>query len=419
MLIAMIISAGLLLALAVMHALCAKIFNVYIVNGKRPVNREFQPRATVIMSIRGCDPSLENNLIKLLQQDYQNYDIVAVIDHQSDAAWSRVHHIQSEFDTRHQLKIIELRQPLDSCSLKCSALLQAFDQLDPQTEIMVLMDADVTPHEQWLIQAVSPLADPKVGVVTGNQWFEPKDDSVGSLLRSIWNAGALVPTAMLANPWAGTCAMRVNDVVRAGLPQIWQQSIVDDGPIRRAMQPLGLHVVFNPELIMVNREKCTQAYVHRYVARILTWSRFYEKTYVTTFIHMLLLVGSSLATMFLALWALVQMQWGIVLIAAAAFVINAVLNFAGYQMVRSSIARIERRREHVLEPLPSNRIWNLVLMIPYCQLCYGVWTVKSALTRRVNWRQITYEVKAHDQVRMIRYRPHRIDAEAATSNVSL
>ena len=32
------------------------------------------------------------------------------------------------------------------------------------------------------------------------------------------------------------------------LIETWKQSIVDDGPIRKAMLPLGKHVVFNPEL---------------------------------------------------------------------------------------------------------------------------------------------------------------------------
>ena len=79
MLIAVSISAGLLIALSMLHALAAKYFSVCIVNGKRPVDREFQPRTTVFLSIRGCDPSLEKNLVGLLQQDYENYNVIAVV----------------------------------------------------------------------------------------------------------------------------------------------------------------------------------------------------------------------------------------------------------------------------------------------------------------------------------------------------
>ena len=292
--IAVSIIAGLLVALASLHALAAKYFSVCIVNGKRAVDREFQPNATVLLAARGCDPSLEKNLVGLLQQDYENYQVVIVVDHQSDQAWSIAHHVKSEFDTDHRLRILELEQPLNSCSLKCSAIVQAMETMSDDVEVVVLVDADVIPHREWLLQATSPLADPYVGVVTGNQWFEPSNASAGSLLRSLWNAGALVPTAALANPWAGTCAMRLEDMRRTNLVETWKTSIVDDGPIRRAFDPLGKQIVFNPELIMVNRENCTVGYVDKYVPRMLRWSRMYEKTFINTFVHMLLLVGTLL-----------------------------------------------------------------------------------------------------------------------------
>ncbi len=418
MLIATVISAGLLLGLAVLHALSAKYFTVHIVNGKRPINEKYKPRATVILTIRGCDPSLERNLANLLQQDYENYDVIAVVDHRIDAAWSVLHHVKSEFDTENKLTIIELCEPLESCSLKCSALVQAIGELPCESEIIVLVDADVNPHEQWLVQAISPLSDPSVGVVTGNQWFEPQHDDCSSLIRSIWNAGALVPTAFLANTWAGTCAMRIEDIRRANLVETWKQSIVDDGPIRRAMQPLGLHIVFNPELIMVNRENCTQKYVHRYIARMLTWSRFYEKTYINTFFHMVFLVLATVGTVGLAFVALTQLAWPEFAIASAAFAISVGLNFVGYCTVRSGIARIERRRDHELDRLPTGRAWKLLLLIPICQFCYGGWMLKSLFTRRVNWRQITYEVRAHDKIRMTGYRPIKPDT-GAVSKVSI
>ena len=426
MLIAVTISASLLFVLAIVHALAAKYFSVCIVNGKRPVNREFQPETTVLLSIRGCDPSLEKNLVGLLQQDYENYQIIAVVDHQSDEAWATTHHVKSEFDTENRLKIIELTEPRNSCSLKCSALVQAVDHIASGMEVIVLVDADVVPHREWLLQATGPLADPFVGVVSGNQWFESSNPSSGSLLRSLWNAGALVPTAALANPWAGTCAMRLDEVKRSGLIETWKESIADDGPIRKAFEPLKKQVVFNPELIMVNRENCTVDYVDQYVPRMLRWSRLYEKTFISTFIHMLLLVGSLLATIGLTVACLVSGNWLGLGIGLFALLMNVMLNITGYIVVRDGIRRIESRRDevkhqHYLGHLGPGRILKLSLLIPVCQIGFGIWTIKSIFLRRVAWRQITYEINGPNEIRMLKYQPinNNIEAGATASEVSI
>ncbi len=424
MLIATIIAASALAGLAILHIVCARFFSVVIVNGKRPVDPGYQPTAAVFMSVRGCDPSLEKSLRGLLDQTYQDYHVYVVVDHVSDDAWGRVQHVKREFDTGNRLTVLELDAPHNSCSLKCSALIQAVGQLAEETELLVLIDADVIPHQEWLMQATSPLSDPAVGVVTGNQWFEPGGNSAGSLLRSLWNAGALVPTAVLANPWAGTCAMRLSDVREAGLIETWKRSIVDDGPIRPAYRPIGKHIVFNPELIMVNRENCTLRYVNRYVPRMLTWSRVHESTFIHTAIYMLILVGCFLATLGLAARALVIGDWLSLAVCGVALLANAVLNLAGYLIVRRSIQRIESRRDeaghqHYLGPLGWRRILKLGLLIPVCQLGFGAWMVRSILTRRVHWRQITYEVRAHDEIRMIDYRPMNVSLDAAVSKVSI
>ncbi len=376
------------------------------------------------MSVRGCDPSLEKCLRGLLEQTYQNYRVYVVVDHVSDEAWGRVQQVKREYDTCDRLVILELDEPPNSCSLKCSSLVQAIGQLPDDTELIVMIDADVIPHQEWLMQATSPLGDPEVGVVTGNQWFEPSGDSAGSLLRSLWNAGALVPTAILANPWAGSCAMRLSDVRQAGLVDIWKRSIVDDGPIRNACKPLGKHIVFNPELIMVNRENCTRQYVNRYVPRMLTWSRIHERTFVNTFVYMLVLVSCFLATIGLAAAAVLTAQPLALAICVIALLANTTLNLAAWLTIRGSIQRIESRRDeaghqHYLGPLGMRRIFKLAALIPVCQLGFGAWMVRSVMTRHVHWRQITYEVRARDRIRMIDYRPMNVPLDTAVSRVSI
>ena len=99
---------------------------------------EQQP-AVVVICVRGCDPSLESCLTGVLNQDYANYRVQVIVDHQSDQAWDFVQDIKSKLDERDILSIVELQNPLDTCSLKCSGIVQALHSIDEQTKYLSLI----------------------------------------------------------------------------------------------------------------------------------------------------------------------------------------------------------------------------------------------------------------------------------------
>jgi cellulose synthase/poly-beta-1,6-N-acetylglucosamine synthase-like glycosyltransferase len=81
------------------------------------------PKAAIILAIRGPDPSLERNIRALLAQAYPNYKLFVVVDHVEDPAWQIVEKIRDEIPDRVQVSV--LKEPLSTCSLKCSAMAQA------------------------------------------------------------------------------------------------------------------------------------------------------------------------------------------------------------------------------------------------------------------------------------------------------
>lgn len=379
-----------------------------------------QKLASVIVSVRGCDPSLRTSLSALLNQDYREYDVHVVVDHRGDCAWNVVQEIKEQADPNFRLTIHEMRTPANTCGLKCNALIQALENLDPKTRYLVLMDADVTPHKTWLQEVTAPLMDSTIGVVTGNQWFEPRQNaSTGSLLRSIWNAGAIVPTAIFNNPWAGTFAMRMEDVERAKLADVWKRSVVDDGPIRRVLKPLGLKIRFQPSLIMVNREECTFDYVNTYVTRMLTWSKLYEKTFVNTVVHAMFANGLLFAAMIVALFTVASMTIVPAMIAAGSIFAMSAISTLGYAVVRAGVNHAVRLRGEELPSLTTGKLTKLSLLLPITVVIYGVSCFRAIVSRQVKWREITYEVKSRSHVRMLQYTPMLAEPEQTPSKVSI
>jgi len=367
---------------------------------------EQQP-AVVIICVRGCDPSLESCLTGVLNQDYANYSVQMVVDNQSDQAWDFVQDIKSKHDDGNILSIVEMQNPLDTCSLKCSGIIQAIRSIDEQTKYVAFLDADVAPHPQWLAELTGPLLDPKVGGVTGNQWFEPDSGSgLGSLLRSTWNAGALVPTIFFANPWAGSFAMRLQDILDSGLEEVWGQSIVDDGPIKQVITDHGMRVEFAPSLIMVNRESCSFRFTNRWVTRMLTWSRLYESTFYLSIIHAIFSNGVMIANFAILLLAVLSGQLIAGLIAALGLIASGWMCAKSYEVTRECVMKSCELRGQTLAPLKKPRFWGVLLSVAMTHLIYGISCARAIFVRQIKWREVTYELKSHNRIKRLDYAPY-------------
>ncbi|HMO13145.1 MAG TPA: glycosyltransferase [Pirellulaceae bacterium] len=378
----------------------------------------YEPPATVLMALRGFDPTLRHTLEGLLKQNYSDYEVIIVIDHQSDAAWHVVEEI-TKIDAERRIRHMALQNPHASCSLKCSSLIQAYREIRPETEVLALLDADVVPHANWLRDLVAPLANPQVGVATGNKFYSPSDRGIGSSMRSLWNAGAIVPTALFSNPWAGTCALRVRDVEAAGLIEIWKTSAVDDGPIRQAFKPLGLAIHFEPKLVLVNRDPCTFGYASRYVSRMLTWSKMYETTFWNTLFHMIVTLSLMIGAFGLLVYSLASGAWATCFMIVAAFFVWNSLMLAAYLLVRRGVAISAKSRGERLKRLTFGQLLSYFCLLPIVQVAHGYWTLVALNSRKIQWRDVTYRINGAHQIEMVDYQPYQSRSDKTPSRVSI
>lgn len=386
-----------------------------LMSSTKPQQNEVSGRVAILLAVRGSDPSFAECVKALMRQDYPDFEIHVVVDSKSDPAWKVVEDAQKNVSSNGDLFIHLMSKPLETCGLKCSALIHGVKQIESEVDFLAMVDSDVIVHPSWLRELLSPLAEPNVGVVTGNQWFEPKGGSgAPSLVRSLWNAGSIVPTVMLRHPWAGSLVMRKSDFDRAGLLKIWSRSIVDDGPIADAFKPFGLETRFVPSLVMVNSETCDAQYVTQYVRRMLTWSRHYEPTFRNTFAHSVV-TGLLLAgTLGLAVANALMFEWIAFTFAFAAIVVASLLNLVGYMVVRAPIARIRMEKGNPLPVLSLLRMVKLAFLTNVTQLLY----VKSSLgalgAKKVYWRGATYQLDGRANCRLVRYKPF-LDEQADSS----
>ncbi|MDG2470128.1 MAG: glycosyltransferase family 2 protein, partial [Pirellulaceae bacterium] len=86
---------------AVYHFLWAAWFRWMLPKSRFPENPEFQPQASVILSLRGKDPFVADTIRNLLQQEYKNYELRIIVDSESDPVWESL----KEFSDHPRIRI--------------------------------------------------------------------------------------------------------------------------------------------------------------------------------------------------------------------------------------------------------------------------------------------------------------------------
>jgi hypothetical protein len=376
------------------------------------------PRAAVVLSLRGADPSLVGCLDGLLKLDYPRYDVKIIIDSREDPAWDLVRKIVAEAGADN-VEIQSLDQRRDTCSLKLSALVQAVGRLDASFGVVAFVDADVHVYPGWLRDMVAPLSEPGVGASNGIRWFLPAEANWGTLARYLWNAAACTQMVAFQIPWGGSLAFRADVLRDAGLLDRWGRSFCEDTGAYRALRDRGLAIRFVGPATLVSHETIDLPTCFRFVRRQLLAARLYHESwpYVLTLgltNSAALLTALVLCGTFAWLGEWVHATW-----MGGLFVGQFLALAVGLVGIERPIRRLARGRGEPATPLRRTTLPKILLAIPLATAVHSACLVAAAVARRVRWRGITYLVKGPHDVRLLTYHPFRPPEETPERKASL
>jgi len=361
------------------------------------------PRAAVLLSIRGADPSLWECLQGLVGQNYPDYDIHIVIDSPEDPAWRIISHfLDRENGPRIQPMLLEDRK--DTCSLKMSALVQAIRAMDESYRVVVLIDADVVPYPDWLRDLVVPLADPKVGATTGVRWFAPSGKRLGSMVRLAWNAGASSQMSFFHIPWGGSLAFRAEVLRGSDLLALWSRSFGEDTSTWRVLRSLGLILHHVPAATMVNRETIGLGSCFAFIRRQLLSARLHHESWPVIALAMLGTVLSLAGASVLAVLALASGNGAPALGVAALLAVFSVLTASAWIWADRQINRLAHRRGEEAYDFS----WKCLLAVPLTLAVHVTCLVSASFLRKIEWRGITYRLYGRKRLQLLEYHPYRV-----------
>ena len=380
------------------------------------IDPDFQPRTAVILCLRGPDPSIERCLRSLAVQSYRNFELHLVADDSKDPALAIAEDLiandllqsgQPSADNRTQVAIEHqfhiLSEPLPTCSLKCSALIHAVSKLPDTVSVVALIDADAVVSPNWLETLINPLADPSVGASTANRWFTvPVTQKIGSAMRAVWNAAAVVQMSLYTIPWGGSLAIKRTVIDEADLLERWSRSFCEDTLLTQVLHKRGLSVARPVELIVVNDETITCFNAYRWIRRQLLTVRLHHPSWRWVFLHGLS-VGLPLFCAELMFYAFYFNATQAALILMASTILFEILSFALLVGIQNVHRTLSQRAGGQKSPENNSLFWYAIAL-PLTQMIHFSAALSAALAKKVSWRQIDYRI-GKSKVELIEYEP--------------
>lgn len=356
----------------------------------------YSPRTAVLCPCKGVEPGLERNLTALCEFDHQNYEAFFILAAESDPAASIVKRVASQ--ARAKGHVIIAGPPQD-CGEKVHNLRAAIQQLPEEFEVLVFADSDGRPGHSWLRRLTAPLADSRIGATTTMRWLIPNNNSLPSLLLAAWNAPILTMLSEDSSKnfcWGGGTAIRKSVFEQSGVLDEWQHSVSDDYSMTIALHRANRPIVFLPECLTISYVETDFAGLMEFTNRQILITRVYSSKMwaVAGATHLLFCVTIAL---------------GVFLMLADVFAGRPSMQIAALTFLPLLLASIRGafRVIAVQESLPTmkdqiqQQSWIHLLLGVLTPYLYSLNFLVSAVTRKIRWRGIRYELVSAQQTNII------------------
>jgi hypothetical protein len=333
---------------------------------------------------------MEENLRAFCCLDYPDLQILLVTESGTDPSVPIMQRVLADHPDR--AATILFAGTAQRRGQKVHNLLHALRFVRDGDEVLAFGDSDIRPEGAWLRYLVGPLRCADVGASTGFRWYLPETGGVGSVLRSVWNAGiaGLMGSGDCPFAWGGAMAMRRETFTAAGVADRWVSAVSDDYAASQAIRAHGLSIRFQPRCLSFTHEDCS-------LGELFSWS--YRQLAITRVYH------PSLWKLGLASEILNNVAfWGGAGLVAVALLLDHVAPLTGVlaaivgtiYLVRCLKAWIRLRAVVLLFPRHAEALRRYrfahLFAGPLASLITLVGLVRSLLSAEIEWRGIRYRM---------------------------
>lgn len=225
--------------------------------GQEPDHIRRWPSVAVILPIKGVDADTPENLAALLAQQYPAFRLLFAVESETDPIVPLLRDLAAKTTVPLQIVTAGIATTRGQ---KVHNQLAAVAHTTDADEILVFMDADAHPADEWIRDLVRPLAQDgtgrpeyappppaatastttgEVGATTGFRFYIPEPHAaagktsgptLASSMVSVINAAvaALLGPGWRNIAWGGSMALYRRDFFSFGIQDAWQNALSDD-----------------------------------------------------------------------------------------------------------------------------------------------------------------------------------------------
>lgn len=349
---------------------------------------DFTPFCSIIAPCKGLDHDLEKNLQALFEQDFPNYEIVFVVDSETDEALSVIKNIHRRDAETQRISKIVISGKAENEAQKVHNLREAILHVADESEVFVFVDSDARPNKDWLRNLIAPLQDEKIGCASGYRWFISKSFSLATEMRSVWNAS--IASALGANIkgnfcWGGSMAIRREIFEKLNMHEKWRGVLSDDFAMTRAMNEANLPIYHVPQSLTASVENCTFAQMLEFTTRQMKITRVYgTKFWVMSFI------GSGLFNLVMLTSFLLLIFDILFWFPLTTILLVSIFSIGKSWLRLNAVKLILKDYEREL----SRQFWMQNTLWLFAPPLFFYNCVCALLSRKIVWRGIKYELKS-------------------------
>ena len=356
----------------------------------------FAPFCSIIAPCRGIDADLSENLAALFRQDFPAYEIIFVVDDEDDEAVTIIEEVSLKGVKDAKLIIAG---KAENESQKVHNLREAVLHVDEKSEVLVFVDSDARPSENWLRNLIAPLRDEKIGAATGYRWFISGKRNFASEMRSVWNAS--IASALGASTksnfcWGGSLAIRRETFENLQMREKWRGTLSDDFTVTRAMKEAGLPIFFVPQALTASVEDCAFPELLEFTTRQMKITRVYaphlwKASFTGSFLFNLVFVWGISIIVYRSLYG------GSILLPLLALILVSAFSIGKAWLRLNAVKLVLRDYEKDLnwQFWTQNTLWipSPALFLYNC--------CRALFSRKITWRGIEYELQSANETRIL------------------
>ncbi|MEM3227876.1 MAG: glycosyltransferase family 2 protein [Candidatus Micrarchaeaceae archaeon] len=196
------------------------------------------PKVLVVVPCRGADFGLEENLLSIKNQSYENFSVLCVVDSESDGSLPHIRHAG--------MKYTKANSAIGNGSGKVKAIATAIKKYK-EYGVYAIADSDIRAPPCWLSNLVRQLSGEGVGLATSFPMFVPADSSIWSKFKSAWGLVGigLIKSKITRFGWGGSLAFRKGLISSAKEFKRFSNSLSDDIALTRLAKEKGLGIAYN------------------------------------------------------------------------------------------------------------------------------------------------------------------------------